>query len=261
MLSYDMTFMVLVRMALEGIRPTLVPGRCVAHPFRRHAMAKPEKGSAEARVFALCSAATVLLSYHKLKDDISDSKGFRRFGSRLLLPTASGIRKRAKLGDVTEATIAARLSELAALEADECDSLDRAAAPFGELMAYLCAWGFDEGSSEARIASEIGRHIGRFIYIIDAIDDLADDVKSGSYNPFAKMYGDPLEVFEPERLRTALTMELMGVEAAVELIGFDEVPEYGEIIRNIIYLGLPEVINKTLSKNSATAENGEQKDE
>ena len=89
MLSYDMTFMVLVRMALEGLRPTVSPARCVAHPFRSHAIASAEKGSGEARVFELCAAATVLLSYHKLKDDLADEKGRRRLRAMFSLPWAA----------------------------------------------------------------------------------------------------------------------------------------------------------------------------
>ena len=49
-------------------------------------------------------------------------------------------------------------------------------------------------------------------------------------------------------LERALTMELVGVEQAVTLMDFSTVPEYGNIVKNIIYLGLPELVRKTAEK-------------
>ena len=118
-------------------------------------------------------------------------------------------------------------------------------------MSDVTSFGYAPDSPLSRVAAEIGRHIGRFIYIIDAADDLGSDLKSGSYNPFILPNGDTLEAFRQniESLRASLTMELVAVERALELIDFSAVPEYGEIIKNIIYLGLPELIEKILTKN------------
>jgi len=247
-LSYDFVFLALVRMVLSGESGTIKRRRCVAHPAKKRAMLE---GAAELDTCAMLSA---LLTYHKLYDDINDSKGLKKIGAKLLVPAASVMKKRASLSDAEE-YIKAKLSELSLLEESHCDSIDRASEPFGELMAYVCAYGYSENSPEARIAAEIGRHIGRFIYIIDAIADLADDIKSGSYNPFKYMHKDPQRELDREGLRFALTSELMGVEAACELMDFSLVREYGAIIKNIIYLGLPEVIDKTLADRNEDRQN------
>ena len=246
-LSYDFVFLALVRMALTGEVGKCERHRCLAHPTKKRAVI------VDAHELDYTARLSAVLTYHKLRDDIADGKGLKRLGVRFLMPEAKRMRRRARFDKDSEAFIEDKLGALAALERERCASFDRAAEPFGELMAYASALGFEENTPEARIAAEIGRHIGRYIYIIDALDDLADDIKSGSYNPFRQMYGDGTDgvARETENIRTALTMELVGVSNAVELIDFSKTPEYGEIIKNIIYLGLPLCTDRVLSKYKA----------
>ena len=245
MLSYDMTFMVLVRMALEGIQPTLVPGRCVAHPFRRHAMAKPEKGSAEARVFSLCSAATVLLSYHKLKDDLADEKGLRRFRAALVLPVASILRRRAmKRYQPLDVLIREALAKLSAIEASESWSADEPAEAFGELLSHILAHELD--GAKGRIAREIGFHVGKWIYLVDAADDFFEDVKRGRYNPLARLYGKTPDAEMWESLSVALTAELMEAERGFDLLDYSD-GNMKAVVENIIYSGMPQTARRVLA--------------
>lgn len=150
-----------------------------------------------------------------------------------------------KLGE----TIRGELEALALIEKENILSPDAAAEPFGRLMAAVCSYGFAENSFEWRLTREIGLHIGRFIYLVDAVDDLADDVKNRSYNPFADGDAPVDELKKHEKMiRTALTMELSGVSKAAEL--FDADASQMAIIRNIIYLGLPKVIDGLFSEKS-----------
>ncbi len=254
-LSYDFVFLAVVRMSLAEETGKIERRRCIAHPTKKRAVLTG------APQLDYCAKISSVLTYYKLRDDISDTKGIKKLGAYLLLPAASHMKKRAKLSAESENYISSRLLEMSHLEKEGCDSPDRMAEPFGELMAYITASGFPEGSAEYRIASEIGRHIGRFVYIADALDDLDDDIKSGSYNPFVMMLGDNTKAKmagEAERISTALTMELMGISKAVELASFDAVPEYGEIVKNIIYLALPALAERLINKNTAN-DNGELK--
>ena len=243
-LSYDFVFLALIRMALAREAGRIDKRRCIAHPAKKRAVL------VDAKQLDYCARVSAVLTYHKLRDDIADERGARRAAARLLTPAASMMKKKAA-SDNPEDAIRAGLDALAALEAEHCDSPDRAAEPFGELMAEVLAWGFPADGAEARIAREIGRHVGRFLYILDALDDLPEDVKRGAYNPFRYRYGeDVLAAIRADLplLTRALTMELAGIEAAVELMDFDTVPEYGNLIRNIIYLGLPEQLQKIEEK-------------
>ena len=257
-LSYDFVFLALVRMALAKETGRIERHRCLAHPTKKRAVVIHSKQ------LDYTARLSAVLTYYKLRDDIADSRGLKRLGARLLLPAASRMRKKAKLEREAEAFIAERLSELARLEGEKCSSIDCAAEPFGQLLAYATAYGFEENSDEAKIAAEIGRSIGRFIYVIDALDDFADDVKSGSYNAFALIYENSVDklLADVEAIRLSLTMELTRIEAAVGLMEFDIVPEYGEIIKNIIYLGLTECRDRVLAKytsDTPTNDNGERK--
>jgi len=254
-LSYDFVFLALIRMALSGESGRIEKHRCLAHPTKKRAVL------CDAAELDVCAKVSVLLTYHKLLDDIADERGAKRLAAILLRPAASMMRRRANMGEHPEDVIREELSALATLEKEGCASIDRAAEPFGRLMAAVTAYGYPENSPESRIAGEIGRHIGRFIYIIDAMDDLPGDLKSGAYNPFIRMYDgrDVMTAVKEElpMLERALTMELVGVEQAVELMKFDPVPEYGSIVKNIIYLGLPELVRKTADKLSGGKTDGE----
>lgn len=243
-LSYDFVFLALVRMALQKEVGKIERHRCLAHPTKKRAVVT---NSAQ---LDYCAKISAVLTYHKLRDDIADSRGFKRLGAWLLLPAAKRMKKRTRFDKDAEEYIMSKLAELAELEAAGCESVDRAAEPFGQLMAYICAYGLEPDSANYKIASEIGRSIGRFIYIADAVDDLEDDIKNGSYNPFRMMYANAEQGLrgDVDAVRFAMTMELTRIEAAVGLIDFDSVFEYGEIIKNIIYLGLVECRDRVLGK-------------
>ncbi|MBQ8509074.1 MAG: hypothetical protein IJ493_04120 [Clostridia bacterium] len=235
-LSYDFVFLALVRMLLADESGKIEKKRCAVHPTKKRPVLY------EASQLDYCAKVSALLTYHKLRDDLADEHGFKRLACLALLPAAKYMRRRAKGLEGLDSLIAGKLTELSALERENCPSPDRAAEPFGELMAAVCAHGFEENSAEGRIAAEIGRHVGRYIYIIDAVDDLKKDIASGAYNPFLALYPENTEAefaAHAQMVKNSLTMELMGIEAAVELIDQPKVPEYANIVRNIIYLGLP----------------------
>lgn len=239
LLGYDFTFMALVRLALAGVSPTLVPSRCIAHPIRRRLMAKPKKGSEEASVFALCSCASVLLSYHKLRDDIADEQGLRRFRARVLQPLVGGFRKRAKKQyEALDRIIEEGLLALTHIEKSEICSLDAPAEAFGGILADVLSYGLEGG--KARIAREIGFRIGKWIYLVDAADDYEEDLKKGRYNPLVRVFGESLEQEERNSLVEALTVELREAEHGFDLLDYPDEGCRG-VVENIIYSGMPPV--------------------
>ena len=146
-LSYDMVFLYLVRASLAGIKPDVQPGWCAVHPFHRRPIARRD---AELDYAARVSA---LLVYGKICDDLADERGIRRFGKRLLAPTAHHMQKRAGLDDLY-AELCARLDELSAIEAEKRESVDAPADCFGRLLAAVFAHGLS--GDAATVASAIG---------------------------------------------------------------------------------------------------------
>ena len=233
-LSYDMVFLARIRLAITGEQPAFCTFRCGVHPLKRRVAMQP----CDALRFS--ATASGLLVLRKWEDDLRDERGLRHFCKRMLSPLLSRIRRKsAELGDVVTAVDAA-LDQLHALEAAGCTSPDACADQFGDLLAAIVSDGFS--GTDTRIAREIGRHTGRFIYLLDAADDLEKDKREGAYNPFAC---SNTPVLQSTALQNALRLELCALEQAISLI---EIRDAGieALIKNILYLGMPNCADQIL---------------
>lgn len=243
-LSYDFTFFALVRMALTGERPVIAPRRCFAHPTRRRLMAESNE------TLRLCAYLSAVLAYHKVRDDLHDERGIKRTAATLIHPYCGSLRRRALRHDfaATDARVAEAMQELTALEHARPASVDAPADLFGNLMAALLAHGME--GREAILANEIGRHIGRYIYILDAADDYEEDVRTGRYNPFVCLYGEPVAPSLPadqrDEIRTALLSELADAALAFDLLETADDPDLGGVLTNILHMGLPRAVDTVL---------------
>ena len=241
-LSYDFAFMALVRMAVEESVPTFKARRCIAHPAKKHPVAESND------ILEFCAAASLLLSYHKVKDDIADEKGRKKLIAKMTLPFLGGMkRKPSKKYRELEDALVASLTALSDYEKNQAEpSLDRPAEIFGGLLADIMSYGLS--GKNKKIAEKIGKHVGKWIYIVDAADDYTEDVKRNRFNPIAITKGR--EMLTPDEVRgleIALTHELMEAEKAFDLIDYQD-NDTKEIISNIIYLGMPKMAKKALAK-------------
>lgn len=243
-LSYDFAFLAAVRMVLSNIKPTFSSCRCMAHPFRKKAMCDDNEA------LAYCAAAAAVLTECKIRDDINDEKGMKRFAARFAHIFAKRMRLKAGEGAPAEA-IEKALKNLSELEKNSCESLDETADQFGQLLAAVVAHGLE--GDKARIASAIGHSVGRYIYVLDAADDLEEDKKTGSYNPLK--YGE----IKPAELSIAVRLELTKLENAINLLDFSGKRDLEGIIKNIIYLGMPSEADRVFAGGckGKTAKKGE----
>ena len=247
-LSYDFAFMAAVRMALEQKAPTFKPRRCVAHPLKKRAMAEPDE------ILSMCAYASGILGYYKVQDDRTDERGGKRARATILSPYMKKLRRRAVKRGYAEldARVGAAMDELARLEAARPLSVDEPAELFGALMSDILAWGLD--ANEARIARELGRHVGRWIYIVDAADDFEEDRKRRRYNPFDCLWqGGEMTDARREQIRIALICELQEMERAVDLLELDgdTYRDLFGIISNVMYFGMPHAADKVLYGDSS----------
>ena len=243
-LSYDFTFFALVRMALTGERIEIERRRCLAHPTRKRPMAKPNED------LALCACTSAILAYHKIRDDLRDERGMKRTAATVAAPFVDSIRRRAMKRGYTDADrrVDLAMRKLCELEASRPPSVDEPATLFGELMATLLGYGLE--GNQAKLARSIGLHVGRFVYILDAADDYAEDVRKGRYNPLACLYGDPsmTELSDRKRgeLKIALLSELTELERAFDLLDTADDPDLTGLLSNILYEGLPRQAERVL---------------
>ena len=238
-LNYDFTFLALLLWEPEE-RFTLCSGRCHGKPWCK----KPMCGESE----ALNTAAddSVILSWWKLRDSVEDDGFWKSTASRILSwGLKPAYRKAAAQQPEFDRSVRSALEELARLERENCSSIDRTADTFARLLQSAAP---REGE-KARILEQLLYHLGRWIYLVDARDDLEEDKASGRYNPVFARYGG-----EVDDTALALTMShsLEFAGAALQLGNFGC---RFQLLQNIIYLGLPLVQRAVFTGNWAQLKN------
>ncbi len=244
-LSYDFVFLSMVRSALTGEKGNVNKGQCKYNPFKKCAFCVCEKET------LFTAHAALILTSLKLEDDIKD-KDIPLHKSILLKPFYAHLSRRLKkllskeheYKALTD-SIRIKLDELTELERANSNCIDRECEIFGEIMADITS--FSLNGSARSIASEIGLAIGRYIYLIDAIDDVKKDEKSSSYNPLLTLYGSTSYVKEHYN-DLDITLSMYAKQAALAANLLEEC-DYSRIIENTITLGLGAVSYKIMTEN------------
>lgn len=179
-LSYDFAFLALMKMSLDDKCPKVKKGHCSFNPF--HKCNCFEKDNKWIRFSAYIA---MIMMYYKIKDDIEDNGFFKKIASLLMLPIAKVFHKKAKKKYVElDCVVEELMKQQKELENKKCENIDVAANPtataLGEIFAYS-----ETDEQQKRIIQHLGYCVGRYVYIIDAIDDLDEDLKTGEYNTFA----------------------------------------------------------------------------
>ena len=228
-LNYDFTFLAML-LAPKEDRPSTVYCRCPANPLRKKCACTAGAGLEAA------ADESVILSYWKLRDTVEDEGFWKGLGARMLsVLLRRGYRKAASSRPGFDAAARGCLEELRALELAGSPSLDRTADTFARILQAAAPDSGDEVRDRA--VGQLLYHVGRWIYLTDAWDDLGEDLASGSYNPIhARFEGRERE--EAEYLRTTLRHSLNLAVSAFSLVDFGG---WGPVIENILYLGLPAV--------------------
>ena len=219
-LTYDMTFVVVLLSALYEPPTQKGTTRCVIHPVCK----QPVRKNATTEYGA---DMNVLLTYYKCMDDWEDEKKFAALGYGKILQRKNN-RLSYRYPEKAE-KIRKLLEELSQMEKAGETDIDKMSGCFGRIMEEIFAWKKDVWEDSLR---RMGFYLGKFIYILDAYDDVEKDVKNGNYNPFAEKY--IMKGFD-EQVRQLLIM--MMAQTCRE---FEKLPiiKYTDILRNILYSGV-----------------------
>ncbi len=242
LLSYDFTFLALVLSSLFSDKQEIKNENCIIHPFAKRPVLKEDD------ILTYSAYMSVLVTYFKLKDDLNDKKGIKSILKFIFL--GGQIKKVKKKYPVMYGKIKENIDNLTKLEREECCDVDVVADPFGKLLADIFTpEDMAVKDSERRILWEFGYNLGRFIYIIDALDDIKEDIENKNYNPFLKRFNykgeEPLEFIKKVygEYDMIVTLTLERIASAFELMDFKK---NRELIENIIYLGLRLAKDKVL---------------
>lgn len=232
-INYDLTFLAML-LTESGCEPEVCKGRCPASPCVKKQYLR--SGSA----FDTAADFSVILYYWKLKDAAADG-GFKE--KLISIPAAAllkGKYRKAEKAQPGFAEVTRRLlKELSAAEKEKCPSVDAAADKFAQILEAAADGAVTE--NDRRILRQLLYHLGRFIYILDAVDDYPDDAKSGSYNPLIYRFetgGSELTEEQKADIENTLRHSVGFISSAYELRSKNV---YDPIISNIIYLGLENV--------------------
>ena len=174
-LSYDMAFLSLLLMSLYEPEEETGDKACSLHPIHP----RPWVDNDYIRYSADMNVA---LAYYNFLDDWEDDrKHSAKFMARRLEPCA---RRTAEKWPRQCRAMESCLQKLSELEKSSCANPDLPADAFGDLMAELMVYREDYW---APVLRDLGRALGRFIYLLDAVLDYDQDEKKGKYNPFLAM--------------------------------------------------------------------------
>ena len=172
-LSYDVTFLSVILHNIAGVDVKIEKSHCLTHCIRTRQMAEVDELTR--RLGALNTA----LVYYKYTDDIQD--GDKGRGKRLWFKR--GFQKVKQIYPEIERIVRENLANQEQVEKAKTESLDRAADATANMLAEFSDYALGEKKTSA--THNLFYAVGKWIYLIDALDDYDKDVKKGAYNPFA----------------------------------------------------------------------------
>ena len=227
LLNFDFVFLALLLAPPEGERITRCH-RCHVPPFRRREMC------GQSPALETAAEESVILSYWKLMDSARDDGPVRGLSARLLALLLRGdYRRAARSRPEFDLRVREHLEELHRLEEENCPSLDRTADQFARLLSAAAPKSGQRVRDRAM--EQLLYHLGRWIYLVDARDDLEEDRRRGSYNPLLARFPQGVD---DGWLQTTLTHSLNLMGSALSLL---ELGRQQALVENVIYLGLPTV--------------------
>ena len=219
-LTYDMTFLAVLLTGLYECETTKQEYRCAAHPFQKHLAFRNE-------VTAYAADMNVLLTYYNMLDDWMDEKKIAGLaGARIMQSDVKELKEKYPRQAKAIRTYLIRLQDC---ERENSTNLDRASGDTGVLLGEIFAWKEDHWADTLR---QIGFYLGKFIYLMDAFDDVEKDKQNGNYNPWS--------VLAEEKDFKERAGQILAVLAAGAGRAFEKLPilEYVDILRNIVYSGI-----------------------
>ncbi len=177
-LQYDMAFASALVHNIRGEDVKIKKARCAAHWFRRRPIA-----AVDDTAIALGCVNTAL-AYFKLCDDKADGevrgvlrhlykKGYKRV-----------LKRHPRVADI----VSKQMQAQSTLEKAGCAVIDEACEPTANMMREISDYLLKEYSTPQ--TQKLFYNLGKWVYLIDALDDYDKDVKKSRYNVLYNVYGE-----------------------------------------------------------------------
>lgn len=222
LLSYDLTFLIVLLTGLYELENTETEFTCPLHPTKKR-MAYIN----EATEYA--ADMNLILAYQNLLDDWKDEKSYTKKAFVKILDK-DYTRIVSKYPRQVRA-LEEFMRKTAEAEKNKETNLDLVAGLTGEMLGEIMCWREDEWQEEMRT---LGFYMGKFIYLMDAYEDYEADQKKNCYNPLVYMEKENNQEFDTF---CKLLLTSMMSECAKS---FERLPIllHADILRNILYSGV-----------------------
>lgn len=249
--TYDMTFLAILLLAFAPDCPEFEEESCILNPIKKRPMVSSH------RVLDFAADLSCLLAYYSAKDDAADEKPIRGRAMSVLL--ARSAKKASKQRPQLAAVIRAKLTELDLWE--RSDTPLEAADSFGGILEAIFREGYavacqspDGGTGPQQVSGtedelyqmmlgQAGKALGRWVYFIDAMDDLSRDLETDSRNPFGK-----LSNVEAQSLALSLLTE--AEEAVDRNLALLTYKRFDALVYNVVMIGIPATRRRILAGES-----------
>ena len=220
-INYDITFLILLLSSIYQPSAQVFHEKCIVDPVKK-------KKHIINDITEYAASMNILLAYYKLEDDVNDEGGIKSRLARQVYKKSfkTAYDKYPKKADFIKKC----LGELRSLEEDQSSSIDQTSNCFARLLEEIFDYKDDDYRDRLR---KVGFNIGKYIYIMDAYEDLDEDLEKGRYNPFTS-YKDDREALKA-RVDKLIGMTLSRLEEAILDL---DIEVNKSIIDNIIYSGV-----------------------
>lgn len=220
-LNYDITFLIVILSAIYKPKTNIFEEVCLVSPFKR-------KKKLINDITEYAASMNILLTYYKLEDNLLDDKGVKDILAYNLYK--SKLKMAHKKYPHKSQIIKEQMKLLNELEKNKEYNIDKVSNTFGELMGEIFAYKKDKYEDDLR---RIGFNIGKYIYILDAYEDLNEDYKKGRYNPFMEYINKREEL--KIRVDRLISISLGLLASSIDRLNLQV---NRGIIENIVYSGV-----------------------
>lgn len=239
-LSYDFALAAVLRLAVAESGCTFSQKRCPYNPAKKCMICSNREN------IDFCAHALIIMVYYKVIDNLHDGGLKNKIISVLIYPLVALMHKKAKkLAPEIENTVCEMMKQQAKTEKNNYVCLDEAAHGSADALGKIFVQGFD--SAEKETLYSFGYMIGRFVYILDAADDLESDIRTNSFNPF-KGEDITTEAKRTEFADKITAMLNLTQSQALEILDTLDINRFYDILDNIVFEGLTACAKKTLAK-------------
>lgn len=171
--NYDIVFLSALIHNYLGEDISVTERKCALHHIKKRPIADGDE------ITDKIIAANVLLVYYNLVDDVLDEGGLKKRIAKSRLKHS--YKKAKKLQPEMDQAIRSAYERLRNLEKSYCDSVDYLADCFACMMKNIAQIIINKNDP---VIDTFSYNFGKWIYLIDAVDDLEKDFKEKQFNPY-----------------------------------------------------------------------------